>query len=123
MYPPSSIMTPEPDPDCVCEGLAGTPRVRIVTTDERTLATTAGTERVFSEEEPGAAFEAAQPGSGAKDMTSISRRRTKTRVRLGGGIDSAPFSHNSLVRKSRTKKWDEEAAPHPVTNPSILLFY
>ena len=37
MYPPSSIMTPEPEPDWVCEGLAGTPRVRIVTTDERVL--------------------------------------------------------------------------------------
>jgi len=48
MYPPSSIMTPEPEPDWVCEGLAGTPRVRIVTTDERTFATTAGTERFFS---------------------------------------------------------------------------
>jgi hypothetical protein len=48
MYPPSSMMTPDPDPDCACEELAGTPRVRIVTTDERTFATTAGTERFFS---------------------------------------------------------------------------
>jgi hypothetical protein len=50
MYPPSSIMTPEPDPDWVCEALVGTPRVSIVTTDDRTLATTAGTVRFFSVE-------------------------------------------------------------------------
>ena len=100
------MMTPEPDPDCVCEGLAGTPRVRIVTTDERTFATTAGTERVLSEE-PGEAFEAAQPGLWATDVSSISRIRTK-KVVLGGRIESAPFSHNSLPRKSRIKKRDEE---------------
>ena len=55
MYPPSSMMTPDPDPDWVCEGLAGMPRVRMVTTEGRTFATTAGTERDFSVEATSAA--------------------------------------------------------------------
>ncbi len=42
------MMTPEPDPDWACEGLAGTPRVRIVTTEGRTFFTTAGTDKVLS---------------------------------------------------------------------------
>jgi hypothetical protein len=48
MYPFSSMITPDPEPDCAWEGVDGIPRVRIVTTDGRTFVTTAGTESTLS---------------------------------------------------------------------------
>jgi hypothetical protein len=44
------MMTRDPDPDWVSEGLAGRPRVRMLTTEGRIFATTAGTDNVLSEE-------------------------------------------------------------------------
>jgi phospholipid N-methyltransferase len=102
MYPPSSIMTPEPEPDWVCEGLAGTPRVRIVTTDERIFATTAGTERFFSLD-VALPLAAPQAEPEARDAIRLVIHRTR-QVALGGGINSEAFSHNSTPRKSHAQK-------------------
>lgn len=95
-------MTPEPDPDWICEALAGTPRVSIVTTDDRTLATTAGTERFFSVE-PVPGGEAAQAELWAKGVIRLARHRNR-QVGLGGDIDSEPFSHNFLPQEKPNTK-------------------
>src|SRR5262245_33841953 len=47
------MMTPDPDPDWVTEGLAGMPRVRMLTTEGRIFVTTAGTDNVLSDESTG----------------------------------------------------------------------
>ena len=47
------MMTPDPDPDWVSEGLAGMPRVRMLTTEGRIFVTTAGTDNVLSDEATG----------------------------------------------------------------------
>jgi hypothetical protein len=75
MYPPSSIITPEPEPDCVCDALVGTPRVKIVTTDERTFETTAGTERFFSLETLPLAAAQGEPERTTAIRLVIHRRR------------------------------------------------
>src|SRR5574341_348170 len=82
MYPLSSMITPEPEPDCACEGVAGTPRVRIVTTEGRTFATTAGTGRDLSCNGEGGtpAFARARGPSSDATNRSSNHRREKRKI-------------------------------------------
>src|SRR5437016_44631 len=77
MYPLSSIMTPDPEPDWACVGAAGMPRVRMVTTEGRTFATTAGTDRDFS-------WEGTDPIGGSAEAVSTSSAKAITRRRRNG---------------------------------------
>src|SRR5437870_11640954 len=74
MYPLSSIMTPDPEPDWACVGDAGMPRVRMVTTEGRTFATTAGTDRDLSWEGP-------DPIGGSAEAVSTSSAKAITKRR------------------------------------------
>jgi hypothetical protein len=84
---------PEPEPDWTCDGLAGTPRVRMVTTEDRTLATTAGTERVLSVETT-----ALEPGLAQAPEDPKSRLAMGIKMRGRVAIDSTrelrSLSHN-----------------------------
>ncbi len=94
-------MTPEPEPDCAWDVLAGTPRVRMVTTDERTFETTAGTVRFFSLVPFPPAPAHAEPER--KQMMRLAILRTRE-MAVGNGIKSRSFSHNCPARKSHAKK-------------------
>src|SRR5687767_4134367 len=94
---------PEPEPAWTCDGLAGTPRVRMVTTEDRTLATTAGTERVLSVEttalEPGLAQAPEEPKS---RLARGIKMRGRVAIDLTRELRS--LSHNYRSRKRRNKK-------------------
>src|SRR5580765_31657 len=116
MYPLSSIMTPDPEPDWACVGVAGMPRVRMVTTEGRTFATTAGTDRDFSWEGTDSIRGSAEAVSTSSAKAITGRRRigiVKRRKRrelhcvvrtfvMGPRLpESAPLSHNCSQGESR----------------------
>src|SRR5262245_30938172 len=106
MYPLSSIIRPEPEPDWPCDGAAGTPRVRIVTTEGRTFVTTAGTDKDLSSCEASGTPGLAQAMGLLSDATSKKRRHRRQRGRMNPyvcltyacfigpySVESGPFSH------------------------------
>src|SRR4026209_2835492 len=112
------MMTPDPDPepDRTCDGLAGTPRVRMVTTEDRTLATTDGTESVLSVE-----MTALEPGFAEAREWPKSRVTRGMKMRGRGAIDFTcelrSLSHNYRSRKRRNKKGVRSCLLTPVCIP------
>jgi hypothetical protein len=76
-----------------------------VTTEARTFATTAGTERLFSDEPrvPDDAPNARLGRTNEVMKLAIPSNGKRRRVALSGRIGSTSFSHNRSPRKSREK--------------------
>src|SRR5215467_1718394 len=114
------MMTPDPDPDWVSEGLAGMPRVRMLTTEGRIFATTAGTDNVLSVEATAPSTEAAKA---IEVVARLTNRVEKAKERsAGSGVSRTIgltfeigliFAQLSLKKKPqhKTERGEERSSP------------
>src|SRR5215813_6003631 len=102
------MMTPDPDPDWVSEGLAGMPRVRMLTTEGRIFATTAGTDNVLSEEAAKANGVVARLTNRIERAKERSARSAVPRI-IGGLI----LAQLSLKKKPehKTQRGEDRSSP------------
>ena len=122
------MMTPDPDPDWVSEGLAGMPRVRMLTTEGRIFATTAGTDNVLSEEVIAAPSGAAKANEVAVRLTNrverAKERSTPSGVPRTIGLIfeiGLIFAQLSLKKKPQHKTQRGEDRSSPRSSHLIVL--